>query len=136
MTKQISRKSIISTVFIGLLISMCITVAATGIVALLLIGGKITESTGVYLTYITRGISCIVGFVIVGKKQDNKLALVIGICAVLYCVILSFIGILILNASLQNFWSVILSVLIAYVVACAICIRKPKYKPFNKRGHR
>lgn len=120
----------------GLITSLVLTVLFAGILTTLIINGMIAETQQRIYSDILRTVACTIGFIIAGKLAGNKIAVQILVCAGCYCAVILFIGLVILDGSLQNIGSLLLSVTVAILLACASCIRKPKHRRVSKRAYR
>lgn len=117
--------------------TLCIMLLVTAaLITALIYNGTVNESAASGYGFLAQLISCFVGFLITGKMADNKVAIQIGIVGALYLVITAACGLLLLDGSLQNYWKTLLSFAIAFVLACALCIRNPNHKRVRKRGYR
>ena len=120
----------------GLIVSILLTGAMVSILTTLSVHGAVPESRiGVY-SILSQIIVCTIGFVITGKMAKKRIAIQIFLAATCYLAIFVFIGLVILNGSLQNIGSIILSITIAVLLSCALCIRKTRSGTIRKRGYR
>lgn len=134
--KSMKPRGTIMGVVIGVLVALAIMLIITLIFTTLLLEGKMAESTLNHLGMATNIISSLIGCVITGKLVKEKLAIRIGIGAAIYFVSLLAVNLLLLEGGLQNCWKGLLSVVIGYISACAICIRKGKPRGFKKFAYR
>ena len=120
----------------GLIVSILLTGAIVSILTTLSVHGAVPENRiGVY-SVLSQIIVCTIGFVITGKMAKKRIAIQIFVTAACYLAIFVFIGLVILNGSLQNIGSIILSITIAVLLSCALCIRKTRSGTIRKRGYR
>ena len=120
----------------GLIVSILLTGATACLLTTLLLRGVIPESKVSVYGMISQIVSCTIGFLITGKMAKNRIAIQILACAACYLILLVFIALVILNGSLQNIGSIILSITIATLLSCALCIRKSRTRRRIKRGYR
>lgn len=132
--KQIRTDGPIRGVPLGLAVALLLTVGSAATIAVLILNGSISESAAIYYSLGGQFVSCLIGFVITGKVAKEKIAIRIGICAILYFVLMIGISLLILDERIKIQWGPIVVILISYVLACAICIRNGKFKRIKKRA--
>ena len=120
----------------GLIVSILLTCAMACILTTLSLRGVILESRIGTYSILSQIISCTIGFLATGKLAKKRIAIQIFLCAVCYFALLMFIVLVILNGSLQNIGSIILSIAIASLLSCALCIRKTHSRTMRKRGYR
>ena len=124
----------------GVTIGIIIAVSAMLIISLictaLLLNGKVAESTIKYLGMVTNTISSMIGFLIIGLLVKDRVAIRMGIGAAVYVIVAAGIKVMLLDDGLQNYWMVLLSVIISYVLSCAIYIRKGKKWSYRKSTYR
>lgn len=120
----------------GLLVALVLTTATTVILTALYQNGIVNESNLQIWCVIGQILSCTIGFVVAGKMVREKIAIQVGICAVLYIVVISIIGLILSDVGLQNWLQVVLSTIGSWLIACAICIRKSKRGMYPKRAYR
>lgn len=120
----------------GLLASLLITGIAACLLASLTLYGVIAENQiNAYCT-VLQTVSCVIGFVMAGRMTKKRIAIQIIFCMVGYSALTMFVGVVILNSSLQNIGGTILSATIAMLLSCALCIRKPRSFNMVKKGYR
>ena len=124
----------------GIIWGFLTAVLLTGLMSVLftaLYQNEIIEDTTLrILCGLGQVISSIIGFVICAKMSFGKIAIMVGICMVMYVSVISIIGLTLSEVGLQNWLQLILSTVIGGLIACAICLRKPKRGAYRKRGLR
>jgi len=120
-------------IVIGIVAAISVMLIVTLVCTALLLDSKMSDSITKYIGMITNTLSSMVGFLIIGKTVEDKIAIRMGIGAAIYLIITAGIKVLLLNDGLQNYWMMLLSVIISYILSCAIYIRKGKNKRYRKK---
>jgi len=134
LVKSVKSNHSVSSILVGTIVPILLTIVSAGVIAIMIINETIPENASGYYSAGMQFLSCLIGFIIAGKMSEKRLAVSVGICAAVYLVVMTGIGILLLDSSFSVKWISIIAVLISYVLACAICIRKGKSKRIRKRA--
>ena len=125
---------------IGIIIGICssvgITLAFAAILASLIVNERIGINSLQYYTFVITAIAALTGGVIAGKYTNEKPAISCGAAALIYGLILMFVGILFFNGDFHGVWTSLISIIIGCLLACTICLRKKVRGYTRKRHHR
>lgn len=128
--KSVSRLKItlLGTAVMVVSINLC-----TAAIAYLVIKGYISERPGWIVSKTALLISCVIGFLLVGKNVNEKIAVYTGLSGIMFVLVLTVLGFLLTPGKFQIGWGSVLCVVISYLIGCAACIRNKRNRRVQKQ---
>lgn len=123
-------------IVIGTFSAIGITLAFAAILASMIVNEQIGINSLQYCIFVITTISALAGSVTAGKYTNEKPAISCGIAALIYGLILMFVGILFFDGGFKGVWTSLISIVIGCLFACTICLRKKGRGYGRKRHHR
>ena len=121
---------------IGIAICIVISLLAGAGLTSMVLGETISEANMHYYTFGVLFIACFLGVLIAAKLAGGKYAVVAGIVAGVYLLLLLAVAILLFDGMFSGVIGKGVSILLGAGAACAICIRKGNGKKGRKRAFR
>ena len=135
-TKTRTGNTLGKGVGIGLIVSILIAVVMAMVLAWLVSADRIGENGILFVSPVIVFLAVLVGCVLAGKIQKEKIGVVICVTGVAYLILQICTGILFFENGFHNIGIHTLAVGFACVIACAICIRGKGIAGKRKRSHR
>lgn len=106
----------------GVLVAILVSVLLAMILAALVINERISENTMHYFTLAILLAATLIGGLIAAKRTGGKCALVSGLTALAYCLVLVGAGVLFFDGGFHNLWTSVAVIAVGFVGSCALCI--------------
>lgn len=132
MKRRKEIKPILAIVF-GSVLSVLLTITCIGIITTFALSERIGEGSIGYWCAAGQYISCLAGFLLTGKALNERIIQHISICFLAYFLTIVAASCVITDGGMSMRWGIMITTILAYASACAMCIRKKKIKRFKKR---
>ena len=123
--KRIAEKDsrpVAAGVGVGVFTAVLASVLLAMIIAALIVNERVIEKTMYYFTFATHLIAALAGGVAAAKRTGGKYALVSGLTALVYCLILIGAGILFFDDGFRNLGTSVAAIAIGCAGSCTLCI--------------
>lgn len=121
---------------LGVLISVLLSILLAAGIAMLMLSEHLKEENIQLYSFIVIFISVFTGGLSACGLAKEKYAMMSGITALVYLLLLVCASVFVFEGGLNNIWTSALVIALGYVLSCVVCIVSTGRKPHRKRTTR
>lgn len=134
--KRIAEKGnrpVAAGIGVGVFTAILTSILLAMIIAVLIVNERVNEKIMYYFTFATQLIATLAGGFAAAKRTGGKYALVSGLTALVYCLILIGAGILFFDGGFRNLGTSVAAIVIGCAGSCTLCISGQGRRRIRKR---